>query len=621
MRNQNFLNLVAVLTLTFTSGCIRNEVMYAKMTEAKLLQSVNPFDPNLSVQGVDDEDDAKVPNTLASSGAAEPTWVVRCTPERYALERAEAIRTAKADPDNSTIPVKFSLSTGTLFDDSAYAAHRRSIIRKDSNNESRFYVGPANQFVHNGTNAFHYVVDHSQARSNFLSGEKCFFDTVRVKRGVKDEIRMENGQANHGYRTLYYGNTYPNPKSPDIIDGGVSPRLFKKLADCDHSKVDPQIVPLFVADIRASTLAELGIPDSILNPNFTSSAVRRQEYQLGYKSIFDLTALWKHRTAVTRILSSNRLLGPDGMPILAGRPGARAYSAYEGVPQLMDWIVFSGLSATVMSTQYTPIVLDLGEEKIRTSSLDWGTFFNLAGLKRKVQAQQMASIEAPGVSHLTAWLGGYVQPVANPSPEFPQSLERVAQDGFLVVPNADGSVTGPQNLFGEGFGVLKNGMKQTFQNGFLALAAFAKKDCSSNDIKSRYVGPWDGEIYENALKVWIDENRNGVAERPEVKGLREARVGAMSACYVVHKQDKDKFGNRTDFRAAFLMLEEEEKSLDLSAEIIKRITTGRQEDGKLASFRVMIDVFFRTLPQVYLEDAALEDVTFADGSPVPSLKQ
>ncbi len=620
MRNLNFLSAVALLTLVFTSGCIRNEAMYAKMTDGKLLQGGNPFDPNLSVEGVDDGDDAKIPNIVSTASSSDPAWVSRCTPERYALERAEAIRVAKADPKNATIPVKFSLSTGTLFDDLAYAAHRRSIIRKDSNLESRISVGAANQFVYTGENAFHYVVDHSKARTHFLSGQKCFFDTVRVKRGVNDEIRMENGKANHGYRILYYGDIYNNPNSPEIVDGGVSPRLFRKLEDCDHSKADPQIVPLFVADIRANTLAELGIPDSVLNPNFASSAVRRQEYQLGYKSIFDLKTLWAHRDGITLILSSNRRLGTDGLPAGEGQASARAYSAYEGVPQLMDWIVFSGLSATVMSTQYTPIVLDLGEKNIRTSSLDWGTFFNLAGLKRKVHSSQMASMEAPGVSHLTAWLGGYLRPVANPSPEFPESRERFAQDGLLVVPNEDGSVTGPHNLFGEGFGIVTDGKKQTFKNGFLALAAFANKDCNAKDIKSRYVGPWDKEIYENTLKVWIDENRNGIAESAEVKGLREARVGAMSACYIVHKQDKDRFGNRTDYRAAFLMLEEDEQGLDLSSEIVSRIATGRQANGKLAAFRVMIDIFFRTLPQVYLEDVALENVTFADGSAVPPLK-
>lgn len=615
MRNLNVLNAAALLTLVFASGCIRNEVMYAKLTEAKLLQG-NPFDPNLSVEGVDDGDDAKIPNIVSAASGSEPAWVSRCTPERYQLERAEAIREAKADPNKRTIPVKFSLSTGTLFDDLAYAAHRRSILRKDSNNESRFYVGPANSFVYSGPNAFHYVVDHSEARSNFLSGEKCFFGTVKVKRGVNDEIRMENGQANHGYRILYYGDTYSNPNSPEILDGGVSPRLFKKLVDCDHSKVDPQIVPLFVADIRANTLAELGIPDSVLNPEFASSAVRRQEYQLGYKSIFDLKTLWVHRNAITRILSSNRSLGSNGLP----SSGGRAYSAYEGVPQLVDWLVFSGLSATVMSTQYTPIVLDLGEKNIRTSSLDWGTFFNLAGLRRKGHSRQLATVEAPGVSHLTAWLGGYLRPVANPSPEFPESQERFAQDGLLVVPNADGSVTGPHNLFGERFGIQKDSKKEPYKNGFLALAAFANKDCTSNDIKSRYVGPWDKEIYEKTLKVWIDENRNGAAESSEIKGLREARVGAMSACYIIHKKDQDKFGNRTDVRAAFLMLEENEAAGDLSSEIVSRIATGRQADGRFASFRVMIDIFFRTLPQVYLEDVALENVTFADGTAVPPLK-
>jgi hypothetical protein len=601
------------LLLLMMCACTRQENFYAAIDRAMLQKGNNPFDPNYAVAGVDDGDDARIPNYLKDGSVTNLSFVNRCTPERYAAERKDAIDRAKAD--NTLIPVKFSLYTGTLFDSLAYAAHRRSILRKDSTMESRIPVGPANVWAYTGANAYHYVVNHADARSNFLKGEKCFFDTVKVVRGVAEEIRNEAGQVDHGYRIFCYGDIYQNPSSADIVDGGVSPRLFKKLTAMDYTQEDPQVVPLYVADIREKMLAELGINAPVLNPNFASSAVRRKEYQMGYKEIFNLKTLWTHRNAVTRILSTDRTLNDRGLRAVASDSVKRAYSAYEGVPQLIDWIVFSGLSATVMSTQYTPIVLDLGQEKIRTSSLDWGTFFNLAGLKDNRPHLAATGIES-GVSHLTAWLGGYVVQSDENNSVVADSPQRVAEDGFLVLPNPNGSVTGAGNLFGDGF-TLVNGTKTTrFSNGFEALAAFAKKDCKVDNLKSHYIGPWDGETYESSLKVWVDRNRNGVAETGEVKTLRESGVAAMNVCHIVHAQAKDKFGNRTELRAAFLKFDEADaNSLD-DEEILRRLSTGKNAAGAPAGFRVMVDVFFNTLPQSYLEDIAPSNITFADGSPL-----
>ncbi len=589
-------SLLAIgIILVVVTGCDMKQT-FSSLRENKVLAEGNPFDPNLSVAGVNDGDDARIPNLVAGNTASNTTWVNRCTPERYALERTAAINAAKAN--RNLIPVKFSILTGTLFDNLAYAAHRRTILRKDSQMKSKISVGPSNAWAHQGPSAFHYIVDHSSARANFISGAKCFFDTVSIDSGVNGEILNEQGQADHAYRVWYYGDLYGTASSPDMVDGGVSPRLFRKNSEVDVQVQDPQVVPLFVADLRAKMLAELGIDVSILAPLFASSAVRREEYQLGFKKVFDLKALWTHRDAFTQILSTDRVLNQHGLRAVPTDTVKRAYSAYEGVPQLVDWLVFSGLSATVMSTQYTPIVLDLGEEKIRTTSLEWGTFFNLAGLK------QVGTDK--GVSHMTAWLGGYVSDEAAGNSVVERGLHRVAEDGLLVVPNADGSVTGPQNLFGQ---------TSEFANGFLTLAALAKKDCVSREPKQRYIGPWDGELYTTTLKVWIDRNRNGVAENGEVKSLQDVGVVAMNVCYILHAQNHDRFGNKTEYRATFLKKEAGEGDLS-EAEILSRLASGKTTAGANASFRVMIDVFFNALPQSYLETVELADVRNADGSPV-----
>jgi hypothetical protein len=600
-------------SILFTqSACMRDEKLYATLSESQILNSGNPFDPNSSVSGVDDSDDALIPNYRKIDTAGQIHWVRRCTPERYDQERREAIEAAKRDTTRRTIPIKYSLSTGTLMDAAAFVAHRRAVLRKDSPSESQIYVGGPTATVYSGPNAFHYVVNHDSARSHFINGERCFFDTVQVVGERTGGITPEcPTAAAHAQQLIYYGETYADANSPEIRDGGVSPRLFKKI-DRYQNGEEPQIVPLYVADIREKTLLALGLSTSILNPSFASSAVRRKEYRIGFKSIFDFKALWTHRDAVTKVLSSNRVLDSGGLIAPPQRTifsNAWPISAYEAVPQLIDWIVFSGLSATIMSTQYTPIVLDLGETRIRTSSLEWGSFFNLAGLQATTAPQR-------SVSHLTAWLGGYVKE-SSPNSVSERAPRRVAEDGFLVLPNSDGSITGPQNLFGDGFQVIENGTAKRYANGFYALAAFAKKNCRSKQVRDRYIGPWDGALYASQLKVWVDANRNAVAEPSEVKSLPETGIGALNTCYVLHAQNQDQFGNSTAHRAAFLQLESGEVAANLSDEIEQRLAYGKGLNGKPAQFRVMIDVFFRTLPQVYLEDIAIENVVFRDGAPVP----
>ena len=578
-------------------ACSNWERFYPSSNEYSLLSGFGPFDPNSKVGGVNDSDDARIPNLVQASTVPQDQihWVGRCTPERYQQERALAMEEAKADPDRLTIPVRFSIAVGSPLDTLAYYSHTRSILRVDNPSETRIYVGPHDRLYQTGGNAFHYVTDHSKAREHFIKGERCYFDTVKITSKQNSEILFD-GQPNASYRNMRYGVTY-NEAEVMASDGAISPRLLKKMEDMDYSK-DLQFAPVFVADLRDNLLAAAGLPDKILNPKFASSAVRGQEYSKTFREIFNLKVLWQKRAQIENILSRNRRLKQNTGVIAKATEAGNNYSAYEGVPQLIDWIIFSGLGVTVMSTRYTPIVLDLGETHIRTSSVDWGTFFNMAGLKLKASPEN----QQDQISHLTAWVGGSVDEVSESNDVSAIVRRRQASDGFLVVPNADGSILGPQNLFGQGTRVVIDGVAKSFDNGFLALAALGKKDCASTEIKNRYIGPWDGELYSQTLKVWVDKNRNGVAEAGEIKSLVDSKVGAMNACYYLDKVAQDKFGNTTSHRAAFLLMGENENAMELSDEIVSRITTGKRADGEKAEFRVMIDLFFQVLKSLYLED-------------------
>jgi hypothetical protein len=557
-----------------------------------------PFSPESKETDVDDADDALIPN-LSSEVSSPPKFVVRCDKARFELEKEEVLAAVKNDPTKKTIPVRFAISVGTFIDDVAWYAHRRSILRHDSPMKTPVYVGGANYFAYEGSGAFHYVADHSEARQNFIHGQRCFFDTIKVI-GQGKEVLDENGRQNHSYRIMYYGDIY-NPNDPEIYNGLESPRLFSKL-DSDQYANQPQIIPLYVADFRQAPGKEGEIKFPLLNPQFVSSAVRRNEYIKSFKEIFQLREVWTHRDELTKILSNDR----DIMPVTGKRldstsssRGSFHYSGYAGVPQLIDWIVFSGLDATMMSTQYTPIVLDLGERNIKTSSVKWGTFFNLANLLR---SDTNNPNEKGKISHLTAWLGGHVVETEEPNAINDIFFKRRADDGFLVLPDANGAITGAANLLGSSTAVQVKGETKTFSNGFDALRALGNKNCASSEIADRYIGPWDGDLYSKKLKVWVDSNRNGAADKGEVLSLEEARVGALNACYRVHKVEEDKFGNSTKLRAAFLLMGKDENISSMQNEIKSRLQSGKTSDKYDADFRVMIDIFFKTRTDFYLEN-------------------
>lgn len=242
----------------------------------------------------------------------------------------------------------------------------------------------------------------------------------------------------------------------------------------------------------------------------------------------------------------------------------------------------------MLSTQYTPIVLDLGNTGVKTSSQRWGTYFNMAAHTGAGSYDELA--------HRTAWVGGDYEDYnhgVNLDARVNVDVRLRATDGFLVIPNTDGTITSSKNLFGDNTVV---GGK-TYENGFKALEALADKDCSKlEDPKSIYVGPWDTDLYENKLKIWIDEDRDGRSDDGELKSLRELGILAINACHIIHAEEQDAFGNGTSLRSAFLMNMPGENLVDKEHEILHRLYTGYGLEGEPTNFRLAIDLLFQTNP-------------------------
>lgn len=536
-----------------------------------------PVPDRSSATTVEDEEDSLIPNNFDATSVDALKWVKRCDPKNVDKERSEAIAAAKADP--TLIPVRYSISMGVPFDDIAYLAYRRSILRKDDAGTTPIYVGAANTMNYNSATSFHYVTDHSLARSAYINGDRCYYSTVKIKNKVSGAI-LDNGKYNHTWALMHYGSTYSAADQAKEI----SPRLFA----ARDAQAEPQIVTLFMADIREPLVRGAGESMPIISRDFSQSATRNKEYTNSFKEIFHLETIFANRQVMTEDLSKAQVVQK------------RSFAGIDGAAQLIDNILFSGLRGTVTSTSYTPILLDLGRQHIRTSSLEWGSFFNMARLSRKGETD-LSKVKK--VSHMTAWVGGYIDENLDGS-SGPNNFQRIAEDGFLVLPDASGKVQTSEELFGTFMTV--DG--KTYENGFEALKALAKKDCLSNDVKQRYVGPWDKELFSSQLKIWIDKNRNGVAESDELSSLASQRVSAINACNTVYQNEKDRFGNSTALRAAYLRTDYLDNGLPSEEELIHRVSTGKLSSGRNAEFRTLIDVYFKATPNFFLENVAEDKI-------------
>lgn len=410
-----------------------------------------------------------------------------------------------------------------------------------------------------------------------------------------------------------------------ILPEGSSINDLKALMDDQIEllpKMDITLTPsVYVADIREGSMLykealkkndptlilddknELPLSHKLLQPQISESSVRGMEYHYSVDQVFFLRNMIVHRTLLEDLLHDNR-------PVIYSHGiGEVELEGIDGAPQLIDNLIRNGLNGAVLSLQYTPIVLDLGRPGIRTSSLDWGSFFNLAGY-------------GGDYIHRSAWLGGDIINLLQEEDSYRWS--RVAMDGLLVLPDQNGKISSVRELFGNE--IIINDKK--YSNGFEALGALANKDkndCdkdnllamesetlfSDEELKKRYLGPWDLEAYEK-LKVWIDYNRNGVVDPMELTGLAQLGIGAINTCYynaeklakdseaqkdkdLFQGQIEDFFGNKTSLRTAFLFLGPDYDVLQKEAEILEMLRTGKMGDQD-APFRAAIDIYFKSNP-------------------------
>lgn len=559
--------------------------------ETKVLQE-NPFsfNPNDFVDGVDSVDGTVPTENLRVDSVEQAArhFVKDCSlAETYELEKAEAIAEAKADVTGKTIPIAYAVSYGHKEDVLALFAHKRAILSKDNVGESYIPVGPKKSATYNGGHMY-YSVNHDKAKNDYINGDKCFFNTVKItsKTVQSSDERYKfigNIPEKHSVHYMYYGWCDPKAGGACADDGNYGKDTFaNRLFQEVKPDLEPQIVKLYVADIRERQLG-LGSPE---NPviNVKEDVHRGAEATADVKDLLDLDVIYQNLGQAIRNLSSDYK-----------GDGDRVFTEIIGAPQLLHNLLLAGESGTVISSQYTPIALDLGEKKVVTASVNWGSFFNMAALENLDPA---AGKDAFLVPHKTAWLSGKLvdkNSTVLDGKIFKMDVRREVTDGFLVMPDADNKVRSSKNMFGDH--TVVNG--KTYVNGFLALQALANKNCDSDEIKDRYIGPWDGDLYSNKVKVWIDSNKNGVVNDGELQSLNDAGVLAISSCNIIHNETEDSFGNGTHLRSAFLYNSSKEKLTE--DEIIYRITTGEKSNGGEAEFRVAIDLVFKTRPDVLLK--------------------
>lgn len=124
---------------------------------------------------------------------------------------------------------------------------------------------------------------------------------------------------------------------------------------------------------------------------------------------------------------------------------------------------------------------------------------------------------------------------------------------FLVKPNAEGKITGIDELFGDN----TRGPDRKFaDNGFAALAKWDGLNASG----TRRVNKPDSYIDRRDpvfahLKLWSDVNRDGVAQIAELYRLDEVGIEVIDLNYDAKYMEEDKYGNQIKYKSVVKYLD------------------------------------------------------------------
>lgn len=133
-----------------------------------------------------------------------------------------------------------------------------------------------------------------------------------------------------------------------------------------------------------------------------------------------------------------------------------------------------------------------------------------------------------------------------------------AENAFLALPDADGRISGGQQLFGN----MTPQPPSRSPNGFLALGLYDRVENGGNgdgviDARDRIF---------SSLRLWIDSNHNGVAEPEEIVTLPAGGVASIDLNYKEATR-ADEFGNVFRYRSKIRTTTGKNRSVDPSKTI------------------------------------------------------
>jgi hypothetical protein len=184
----------------------------------------------------------------------------------------------------------------------------------------------------------------------------------------------------------------------------------------------------------------------------------------------------------------------------------------------------SGTTSSACDSTHSPLVLDLsptdqGESRVDLSAPLSGIMFDILGLRSFPYAHAKKLISKITNSSFM----------------------------FLALPNAQGEVTGIDELFGDDtFG--PDG--QFAANGYAALAKYDGMDAAGLARLAPAKGHIDAsDAVFSSLRLWSDRNGDGVSQPSELMTLQEAGVASINLDYEAGYFEEDQYGNQTRLRS------------------------------------------------------------------------